>query len=566
MKRNFKKFGLIILAFLLSSGIMYSQTNLWEPASTPLSNNSLPMSLKYVWSIAIANNDDVWASTPEGLFLSTNNGDTWSQKNNGLPVGDLTIDGVTFKYLSFIDVITINSMDGSIFAGGQRGLFISTDYGDSWTTIIDLQGKTTTVNDILFTPSGEIYAAIPGDAIILYSKDNGNSWIPKNNGLSARVGYVRSLALGTDGILYASTTCFGVCRSTDGGDNWLPSSNYTDASIYGFTIFSDGSIFTAAGFGGVLKSIDKGVTWEQLSTGLNIGVGNDNTYLGSVQQIVYNPLNGHMFVTDIQNGVYKSTDLGGNWYKTGNGLPEHTFANNSLAVNHRTGMLFVSYSTVNENTHALYRFTPDNGSEDNDSKIDINVEPQSIDFGAVQFGSYIDTVIYITNKGTTDLFINSINIMGDDASSFSNTFNNAITLKPNEEQKLSVRFTPKTEGTKNATQEIVTDIGSICISLNGNSIAQDNPMDILTEYSLMQNYPNPFNPTTTIQYAIPKDEFVKLTVYDITGKVVKELVNGNKPAGRYSIEFNASSYSSGTYYYKIEAGEYKNIQKMMLVK
>ena len=90
--------------------------------------------------------------------------------------------------------------------------------------------------------------------------------------------------------------------------------------------------------------------------------------------------------------------------------------------------------------------------------------------------------------------------------------------------------------------------------------------EIPTTYSLSQNYPNPFNPTTTIQYSIPKDEFVKLTVYDITGRTVKELVNGYKRAGKYSIEFNASSYSSGTYYYKLEAGEYKSIQKMMLIK
>jgi hypothetical protein len=94
----------------------------------------------------------------------------------------------------------------------------------------------------------------------------------------------------------------------------------------------------------------------------------------------------------------------------------------------------------------------------------------------------------------------------------------------------------------------------------------NEPEEIPTTYSLSQNYPNPFNPTTTIQYSIPKDEFVKLTVYDITGKVVKAVVSDYKSAGKYSVEFNASSYSSGTYYYKLEAGEYKNIQKMMLVK
>jgi hypothetical protein len=98
------------------------------------------------------------------------------------------------------------------------------------------------------------------------------------------------------------------------------------------------------------------------------------------------------------------------------------------------------------------------------------------------------------------------------------------------------------------------------------TIAVNEPKEIPTTYNLSQNYPNPFNPTTTIQYSIPKDEYVKLTVYDITGRIVKELVNGHKVAGKYNIEFNASGYASGTYYYKLESGEYKNIQKMMLVK
>jgi flagellar hook assembly protein FlgD len=99
-----------------------------------------------------------------------------------------------------------------------------------------------------------------------------------------------------------------------------------------------------------------------------------------------------------------------------------------------------------------------------------------------------------------------------------------------------------------------------------NSIVSVPTTDLPAEYSLSQNYPNPFNPTTTIQYSIPEDEFVKLTVYDITGKVVKELVNGHKTAGKYSVEFNASSYSSGIYYYKIEAGQYNSTQKMLLIK
>jgi tetratricopeptide (TPR) repeat protein len=97
-------------------------------------------------------------------------------------------------------------------------------------------------------------------------------------------------------------------------------------------------------------------------------------------------------------------------------------------------------------------------------------------------------------------------------------------------------------------------------------VSVEEPAEVPTEYSLSQNYPNPFNPTTTIQYSIPKDEYVKLAVYDVTGKVVKELVNGHKSAGRYNVEFNASGYASGIYYYRIEAGAYKNTQKMVLMK
>ena len=111
----------------------------------------------------------------------------------------------------------------------------------------------------------------------------------------------------------------------------------------------------------------------------------------------------------------------------------------------------------------------------------------------------------------------------------------------------------------------VTD--TIRVSLIGNGTDQViSKEDLNEEYNLSRNYPNPFNPTTTIQFAIPKDEYVKLVVYDITGKVVKELVNGYKSAGRYNVEFNASGYASGIYYYKIEAGMYKSVQKMMLMK
>ena len=87
------------------------------------------------------------------------------------------------------------------------------------------------------------------------------------------------------------------------------------------------------------------------------------------------------------------------------------------------------------------------------------------------------------------------------------------------------------------------------------------------DFILYQNYPNPFNPLTTINYELPKDGTVKLIVYDMLGREVSKLVNNEfKVAGRYSVVFDGSSLSSGIYFYKIEAGAFKDIKRMVLVK
>lgn len=87
-----------------------------------------------------------------------------------------------------------------------------------------------------------------------------------------------------------------------------------------------------------------------------------------------------------------------------------------------------------------------------------------------------------------------------------------------------------------------------------------------TSYSLSQNYPNPFNPTTKINFNLAKNGFVTMKIYNILGKEVANLVNGNYNAGSYSIDFNASKLSSGVYFYSIEVNGFKDIKKMMLVK
>lgn len=89
---------------------------------------------------------------------------------------------------------------------------------------------------------------------------------------------------------------------------------------------------------------------------------------------------------------------------------------------------------------------------------------------------------------------------------------------------------------------------------------------IPSDYNLEQNYPNPFNPSTTIQYDIPKTSNVKLTIFDVLGCEIKNLVNDINEPGRYTVDFDASSLPSGMYIYKITAGKYTTSKKMMLVK
>jgi hypothetical protein len=85
-------------------------------------------------------------------------------------------------------------------------------------------------------------------------------------------------------------------------------------------------------------------------------------------------------------------------------------------------------------------------------------------------------------------------------------------------------------------------------------------------YTLEQNYPNPFNPSTTIKYAVAKDGMVNVAIFNLLGEKVATLVNTNQKAGSYELKFDASSLSSGVYFYSIEAGDFKAVRKMMLMK
>jgi carboxypeptidase T len=93
-----------------------------------------------------------------------------------------------------------------------------------------------------------------------------------------------------------------------------------------------------------------------------------------------------------------------------------------------------------------------------------------------------------------------------------------------------------------------------------------NSTEIPNNYALFQNYPNPFNPVTKINFDLPQNSFVKLSLFDILGREVSVLVNENLSAGKYSYELNATNLSSGAYFYKLETGKFSDVKRMIVSK
>lgn len=102
--------------------------------------------------------------------------------------------------------------------------------------------------------------------------------------------------------------------------------------------------------------------------------------------------------------------------------------------------------------------------------------------------------------------------------------------------------------------------------INNSSTNVDNTQEPIQTFHLKQNYPNPFNPETNISWYLPSERFTTIKIYDVLGEEVAVLVNELKNAGTYNLLFNASALSSGVYFYKIEAGEFTETKKLILMK
>ena len=126
---------------------------------------------------------------------------------------------------------------------------------------------------------------------------------------------------------------------------------------------------------------------------------------------------------------------------------------------------------------------------------------------------------------------------------------------------LNIKFVPTVNRGKISAIEVIPP-GDVPLWVDSKQIKIGNP----DNYSLKQNFPNPFNPTTNIQFSIPKAGPVKLTVFNIIGQTIEELINEYKDAGTYNVKFSANDLPSGIYFYKLETSGFNEIKKMLLLK
>jgi photosystem II stability/assembly factor-like uncharacterized protein len=284
---------------------------IWESIGT-----FLPLDYNSNVTITFASNGNIWVNSTgyrnynPSLYLSTNNGDTWTKKYTNS-------SGYT------IWPVAINPVNGYIFCGDSTRLIRSTNNGENWENInIDIIIDGANGHNffrIFFTPSGEMYLVVDKiyvnetngqfsvEVSCYYSNNNGNTWIKKSTGLPNSF---QLMAVGKDGTLYARAID-GVYHSTDGGNTWLPSSNYNNI-VNRLITCDDGSVFATMSPRGVLKSTDKGASWTEV-----------NTDIGG--KIIYNPITKDIFVGDAEAlyndynpitnnyNLYRSDNLGQNW-------------------------------------------------------------------------------------------------------------------------------------------------------------------------------------------------------------------------------------------------------------
>jgi photosystem II stability/assembly factor-like uncharacterized protein len=350
---------------------------------------------------------------------------------------------------------------------------------------------------------------------VYLSTNTGTTWTQVMNG----IGYSDIIALAASGIyIFAANNGYHVFRSSNLGTSWIAvDSGLNRQSLSQSFAVSGINLFVSNMNGGVYLSTNNGDYWTQLN------VGSNSNYI--VNALIANGTN----VFASANGVYRSTNNGTNWEFCNFGTP---------------GQTVQAFAACGTNVFA--------GTFKNGVYLSTN---NGTNWTQVNNGLTNTRVCSFTMVGT-NIFV------GTNSGVFLSTDNGSLWNQVGLEAEAVVSLAVSGDYIYAGTWGAGVWKRPLSELVGVNKEANDLPKD----YTLSQNFPNPFNPNTVISYSLPSASNVKLIVYNTLGQTVKVLENGHKNEGTHSVNFNAAELSSGTYFYKIEAGQFSQIKKMIFLK
>ncbi|MBU2506764.1 MAG: VCBS repeat-containing protein [Bacteroidetes bacterium] len=254
-----------------------------------------------VYSFAIKGDKDIFAGTASGVYISTDNGNSWSYKSGALITSAVAVD-----------------VTGNIYAGTNGGLYRSTDNGNNWELANTVYYW---VSALMVSINGDIIAGCLGQGIYI-STDGGNNWEQRNNGLIDF--YIFSLSVNNYGDLFAGTSK-GIYRSTNNGYNWIEiNTGLVDSIIRSITVNKKGDVFCGTEMG-LYYSTNNGNNWNKTNL--------PNNVVTSIVTIS----NSDIFVGTFNRGVYHSKDNGVSWIQVNSGFLYPSIL--SIAVNNEGYLL-----------------------------------------------------------------------------------------------------------------------------------------------------------------------------------------------------------------------------------
>ena len=392
-------------------------------------------------------------------------------------------------------------------------------------------------------------------------------WTPKNNGITNLAKYnLRDIVVNSDDVLFAATRGQGVFISTDGGENWNQKINgLTDLTIQGIAVNHSDEVFVGTN-AGMFKSGDNGENWTELETGL-LGYANNITVCS----------NGYLFATTSFEGIIRSTDNGISWIGVNNGMsgghPMSIYQDLAGQMLSGTSIGSIYFS----NTYGE-GWTQSSAGLPNTTTAPVLSLIESSD--EVYFAGTGGGVYRSTDYGVNWSFVHAgggngwvYSFVFDQSNNlYIGTGSGGVYMSPDNGdvwQQINSGLTHLGVYSLavNSTNEIFAVTGEGIFKSTQSAVSVDDETEsVLVDFTLKQNYPNPFNPTTKIEYFLPTNEQVTIKVLDVLGRIIVTLLEEKQTEGHHEIEFNANEYTSGIYFYQMQAGSFSQTKKMLLIR